>query len=134
MMYKGLCIVPISRKKKDEGCVGDIINVSYLDLIVRYADKNQYAIMYLSKTKGLVYYDSYIDYESNKVINMELWEAIVSEQILRMCLDINVPKVVLMNLNKIGYKGLTDKIRRRGLTVENPIQGYKEDILNVILG
>lgn len=134
-MYRGLCIIPISRKKKDEGEVSDILNIPYLDLIIRYADRNQYAVMYLSKTSGLVYYDSYIKYENNKVMNIELWSSIVAEQVLRLCLDINTSKVILMNINKNGgYSELSKKIQRKGLAVENPIQGYKEDILNIILG
>ena len=113
--------------------VSDILNIPYLDLIIRYAEKNQYAVMYLSKTNGLVYYDSYIECENSYITNLKLWSAIVSEQVLRMCLDINVPKVVFMNHNKRGYEELIYSVRKRGLTVETPIQGYKESVLNIIL-
>ena len=130
--YRGLCVVPIRRKIEVSGYVSDIVHLSYLDSVAEFSDKMQLALTYLSFSKGIVFYDSFL---SNEIIKKEskIWDAIVSEQIFRMCLSFSVPEVWLMSLYRNDYKGLISFLRARGVKVRTPLYGYTEDIVPIVL-
>lgn len=133
LKYEGICIIPISRIKNESGEVADIIDVTYLDSIIRYADRKNLAVMYLSFSIGLVYYDTYIQNESRSFTLNKIWYAVVSEQVVRACLSYGVSKVYLMNNVRYGYDNLSKSIERRGVKVISPILGYKEDVIPKLL-
>lgn len=132
MVYNGLCIVPIRRKVSVSGYVSDIMTLPYLDNIVSFTEKKRLALTYLSCSKGLVYYDTFL---TDEVVRKEthIWDLVVSEQIYRLCLSFSIKEVWMMTRFRNEYQGLIGMLNRRGIKVYTPIHGVNEDNIPKVL-
>lgn len=125
MTYQGICVVPIVRKSLATGLVQDIIQIDYFDSLIGYANRHGLVTVYLSKAQGIVYYDSYIKYELERPIDLDLWQSVVAEQVSRLCVQHMTPKVHLMCTGIRDFSGMIPKLKARGVQVETPILGYR---------
>lgn len=132
-MYRGVCVIPIKRKKLSEGLVYELIDDKNLGAIIDYSNKKGLYVVYLSESNGIVYYDSYIKERNKRVKKNKLWSVIIGEQIFRLCFSYSVTEVYLMNTSRYEYKILKEFLRHKGLRVYNPIEGYKEDSVFEVL-
>lgn len=133
MTYNGICIVPVQRKSLATGTVQEILSLSYLDALIDYANRKSLAVLYLSKSAGIVHYDDFIQYEPDVPVNLNLWQSVVAEQIGRLCIQFSTPEVHLMCQTRVEYEGIVSKLRSRGVRVTTPILGYKSNVVSRVL-
>lgn len=128
LTYEGLCLVPIKVSGNASGRVCDIISNSLLPEILKFAERKNLAVMYLSNIHGLVYYDTFLTNESmrQRPKQIQLWTRLVAEQIYRECIELSVTKIFYMGNN---FRGLDISLKYTiigyGLRFEFPLSGMR---------
>jgi len=131
--YKGLAVVPVSlsyveKHKKVVKPIKKLIqnNVYYIDLIFSLQVLG-YDIIYFNTETGLLYYDDNISkmtcFDNAK---NELWQGIITEEIVRLCIDLGTIRVIFLG-GSVKYKPLIERMRKSGLIVKSPFIGVKRE-------
>ena len=133
LSFNGLCVVPIKCKSDVSGFVLDIVRVSYLEEIIKYSKAFNLALTYLSSSKGLVFYDDYIEKEARKFPDDALWVDRVAEQIVSQCVEFSTLNVCFMSITVDSYSTLIESLRCKGLKVTLPLVNYRVGCIGKVL-
>lgn len=123
-LYKGIVIIPLNRRKLSCGVVKDLVNVPYYLDLVQYANRNNYTILYLTYSRGIVSYDTFLDGEVIRPLT-DLWCKIVYEQLIRSCIICGTFNLIFMVRYSNELFKLVDYIEGKGFTIKTPIKGLK---------
>nr|DAQ48178.1 MAG TPA: hypothetical protein [Bacteriophage sp.] len=131
--YKGLAIIPVSlnyceHHKKEVKPIRKLIhkNTYYEDLVFAVTFLG-YDIIYFSTETGLLYYEDTINSMSSyENADNKLWQGIITEEIVRLCIELGTIRVLFLGRSK-KYKPLIETMRKNGLIVRTPFIGLEQD-------
>ena len=131
--YNGIVIIPLRKRTVTSGYVKDLIGLSYIDDIISYSNRKNFTVLYMSYSRGLVFYNTFLDSEVIIPKIGELWYKVVSEQVFRTCVLCGTSNVYLFIKHNNELDKLPKYLVNRGLKVKTPIKGFRDDIIPVLL-
>jgi len=132
-IYNGIVIIPLRKRTVSAGYVKDLIGVSYIDDIFNYSKRKNFAVLFLSYSKGVVFYDTFLDNEVIISNVSDIWCKVVSEQIFRTGVMCNTSNIYLFVKHSKELDKLPKYLVERGLKVKTPIKGFTDDIIPKLL-
>ena len=130
--YNGIVIVPLRKRNVSSGYVKDLVGLSYIGNIFNYSKRKNFAVLYLSYSKGIVFYDTFLEREVITDVS-DLWYKVVSEQIFRTCVLCSTSNVYLFIKHSRELENLPKYLVDRGIKVKTPIKGFMDNIIPKLL-
>lgn len=131
----GLAIIPIStrgtsnRDRTVVECIETSLESNYLKILIEYSLSKSMDVVYLTGN-GILYQDDIIkkdDFTLREVKVNSDWCYIVSEEVYRLCLQLDTNYVMFLTRSESMYK-LTKVLRSRGILVDLPIMGIRDNV------
>lgn len=131
----GLVIIPIStrgtsnRDRTVVECIETSLESNYLKILIEYSLSKSMDVVYLTGN-GILYQDDIIkkdDFTLREAKVNSDWCYIVSEEVYRLCLQLDTNYVMFLTRSESMYK-LTKVLRSRGILVDLPIMGIRDNV------
>lgn len=131
----GLAIIPIStrgtsnRDRTVVECIETSLESNYLKILIEYSLSKSMDVVYLTGN-GILYQDDIIkkdDFTLREAKVNSDWCYIVSEEVYRLCLQLDTNYIMFLTRSESMYK-LTKVLRSRGILVDLPIMGIKDNV------
>lgn len=131
----GLAIIPIStrgtsnRDRTVVECIETSLESNYLKILIEYSLSKSMDVVYLTGN-GILYQDDIIkkdDFTLREAKVNSDWCYIVSEEVYRLCLQLDTNYVMFLTRSESMYK-LTKVLRSRGILVDLPIMGIRDNV------
>lgn len=131
----GLAIIPIStrgtsnRDRNVVECIETSLESNYLKILIEYSLSKSMDVVYLTGN-GILYQDDIIkkdDFTLREAKVNSDWCYIVSEEVYRLCLQLDTNYVMFLTRSESMYK-LTKVLRSRGILVDLPIMGIRDNV------
>lgn len=131
----GLSIIPIStrgtsnRDRTVVECIETSLESNYLKILIEYSLSKSMDVVYLTGN-GILYQDDIIkkdDFTLREAKVNSDWCYIVSEEVYRLCLQLDTNYVMFLTRSESMYK-LTKVLRSRGILVDLPIMGIRDNV------
>lgn len=131
----GLSVIPIStrgtsnRDRTVVECIETSLESNYLKILIEYSLSKSMDVVYLTGN-GILYQDDIIkkdDFTLREAKVNSDWCYIVSEEVYRLCLQLDTNYVMFLTRSESMYK-LTKVLRSRGILVDLPIMGIRDNV------
>ena len=110
-------------------CIETSLESNYLKILIEYSLSKSMDVVYLTGN-GILYQDDIIkkdDFTLREAKVNSDWCYIVSEEVYRLCLQLDTNYVMFLTRSESMYK-LTKVLRSRGILVDLPIMGIRDNV------